>query len=54
MPIVFEEVTGEIAPEREASQPEAAAPSGGGDETAETVRRVIALMLEREHRLRVD
>jgi len=55
MPIVFEEVTGEIAPEREATQPEAAARPGSGDEDiAGTVRREIYLMCERERRLRAD
>ena len=55
MPIVFEEVTGEIAPEREPAQAEAPAASApDGDRFAEAVRREIHLMLEREHRLRAD
>jgi hypothetical protein len=55
MPIVFEEVTGEIAPEREATQAEVPAEhSPDGADTAETVRRELHLMRERERRLRAD
>ena len=55
MPIVFEEVRGEITPEREGAQAEAPAPpSPGGDEVAATVRREMWLMRERERRLRAD
>jgi hypothetical protein len=53
MPIVFEEVTGEIAPEREPPQDEAAPPTAG-ERIAETVRREIHLMVERARRLRAD
>ena len=54
MPIVFEEVTGEIAPERETAPAEAPEPSRGGEDAAETLRREICLMRERERRLRAD
>lgn len=56
MPIVFEEVTGEIASERETAQDEAPArPSAsGGEDATETLRREIGLMRERERRLRAD
>ena len=55
MPIVFEEVTGEIAPERAAAPAEAPSqPSTGGEDVAATVRREIYLMRERERRLRAD
>ena len=55
MPIVFEEVRGEITPERDAAQAEAAVPpSPGGEEVAATARREICLMRERERRLRAD
>jgi len=55
MPIVFEEVTGEIAPERgapdaeprDAQQPDAA-------DGAAAIRREVHLMRERERRLRAD
>jgi hypothetical protein len=55
MPIVFQDVTGEIAPERGAAQAEAPEPSSpsGGDST-ETIRRELDLMRERDLRLRVD
>jgi hypothetical protein len=55
MPIVFEEVTGEITPEREGAEAEAPeSPSPGGEEVAAAVRREIALTRERERRLRAD
>ena len=57
MPIVFEEVTGEIAPSREASSPESAASEGsgsGGEGTAQGVRDTLRLMQERERRLHTD
>jgi hypothetical protein len=54
MPIVFEEVTGEIAPEREPREPEpTGSPAAAGD-SSDNVRRVIALMLERDRRLHAD
>ena len=55
MPIVFEEVTGEITPDREPAP--AAAPSrpaSGGEDPAAVVRRELLLMRERERRLRAD
>jgi hypothetical protein len=55
VPIVFEEVTGEITPEREGAQTETpSSPAPGGEEIAATVRREICLMRERERRLRAD
>jgi hypothetical protein len=55
VPIVFEEVTGEIAPERAAAPADAPSqPSAGGDDVAATVRREIDLMRERERRVRAD
>ena len=55
MPIVFEEVTGEIAPERAAVPAESPSqPSTGGEDVAAIVRREISLMRERERRLRAD
>jgi hypothetical protein len=55
MPIVFEEVTGEIVPERGPAQAEARRESSPGDtEIGETVRREIYLMRERERRLHAD
>jgi hypothetical protein len=55
VPIVFEEVTGEITPEREGAQAETPSPpSPGGEEIAATVRREICLMRERERRLHAD
>jgi hypothetical protein len=55
MPIVFEEVTGEIVPERSAVQSEPAGESSrSGEDMAETVRREVCLMAERERRLRAD
>ena len=55
MPIVFEEVTGEIVPERGPAQAEAGGESPpGGTDVGETVRREIYLMRERERRLHAD
>ena len=55
MPIVFEEVRGEITPEREGAQAEAPGPpSSGGEDVSATVRREISLMRERERRLQAD
>ena len=55
MPIVFEEVTGEIVPERETTEPES--PDDGAtasDDLASRIRRECALLQEREHRVRAD
>jgi hypothetical protein len=58
MPIVFEEVTGEITPGREAATPEAHEPPSSSqqseDATARAVRETLCLLREREQRLRVD
>ena len=55
MPIVFEEVTGEIVPERSPAHAEAGGESAPADkDIAETVRREIYLMRERERRLHAD
>jgi|RhiMethySRZTD1v2_1073278.scaffolds.fasta_scaffold1525211_2 hypothetical protein len=55
MPIVFEEVTGEIVPERGPAQAEAGGESRPDDkDLGETVRREIYLMRERERRLHAD
>ena len=55
MPIVFEEVTGEITPERGAPQSETAAESSpGGENIGEIVRREMQLIGERQRRLRAD
>jgi len=55
VPIVFEEVTGEIAPERErrGAEREPEEPQGG-EHITETIRREMQLMLERQCRLRAD
>ena len=56
MPIVFEEVTGEITPGREAATPEAhepPSPENGGAAT-QAIRETLCLLREREQRLRVD
>ena len=57
MPIVFDEVTGEITPGREAATPEAhELPSSDqrNDATTEALRETLCLLRERELRLRVD
>ena len=54
MPIVFEEVTGEIVPERGPAQAEAGGESPPDKDIGETVRREIYLMRERERRLHAD
>jgi hypothetical protein len=57
MPIVFEEVTGEIVPSREAPGPESPAPAGnagGGNATAQVVRDMLRLMQERARRQHTD
>ena len=55
MPIVFEEVTGEIVPDRGPAQSDSGGESPASDEQiAETVRREIYLMRARERRLRAD
>jgi hypothetical protein len=55
MPIVFEEVTGEIVPERSPAHAEAGSESPpAGNDIGETVRHEIYLMRERERRLHAD
>lgn len=55
MPIIFEEVTGEIAPEPGASQEAPAPPAATGTEpSAELLRRMLHLIRERERRVRAD
>ena len=54
MPIVFEEVTGEIVPDRGAPEVDEGREGSRGEDVAETVRREIYLMRERERRLRAD
>ena len=56
MPIVFEEISGEIAPQRGAETPtqhEAPAPAENFD-PAELLRRELQRAREREHRLIAD
>ena len=55
MAIVFEEVTGEIVPERGPAQAEAGGESSPDDtDVGETVRREIYLMRERDRRVHAD
>jgi hypothetical protein len=55
MPIVFEEVTGEIVPERAAEPREAAEPEPArGDDGDDKLRRTLALIRERQRRLTAD
>ena len=55
MPIVFEEVTGEIAPERGSAHEEPPAESSSdGDQIAEKIRHEMRLLRERERRVRAD
>jgi hypothetical protein len=56
MPVVFEEITGEVAPERGAEAPQATPPAvpADGFDPAELMRRELQLMREREHRLVAD
>ncbi|MDB5904330.1 MAG: hypothetical protein JWM26_3208 [Betaproteobacteria bacterium] len=58
MSIVFEQIDSEIAPERGADAPTPDAASGGAAdkpaETADAVRRELALLSERRERLRAD
>jgi hypothetical protein len=55
MPIVFEEVTGEIAPERGAPPSETATGTAPGAENiGEAVRHEMQLIDERQRRLRAD
>ena len=55
MPIVFEEVTGEIVPEHGPAQAEARGESSPREtDIGETVRREIYLRRERERRLHAD
>jgi hypothetical protein len=55
MGIVFEEVTGEIVPDRGAAHSdERRESSPGGEDVAETVRREVYLMRERERRVAAD
>lgn len=54
MPIVFEEVTGEVAPERSASSGDAPAPAAELSDLREKMLRELALMHERQVRLFTD
>ena len=55
MAIVFEEVTGEIVPERPAIEVEPRDSQPAGSESpAAAIRREVQLMRERERRLRAD
>jgi hypothetical protein len=55
MPIVFEEVTGEIVPERPAEAPEGTeSRAPRGEDPAERLRRDLELMRERQQRLMAD
>jgi hypothetical protein len=57
MPIVFEEVTGEIAPSREAGPSESSqsgASGSKGDDVALAVRDALRLMQERARRQDTD
>jgi hypothetical protein len=57
MPIVFEQIDTEIAPERGVDMPEPNAKSGGADKpaaSADAVRRELALIDERRERLHAD
>jgi hypothetical protein len=57
MGIVFEEVTGEIAPGREAAAPDAHESSSSepdGQAAAQAVRETLSLLRERERRLHAD
>jgi hypothetical protein len=57
MGIVFEEVTGEITPAREAPVPDTHESSSSGHDgqgAAQAVRETLILLRERELRLRVD
>jgi len=55
MPIVFEEISGEIAPERatESAQPGGSSPAQDFD-PAELLRRELVLMRERQQRAIAD
>jgi hypothetical protein len=55
MPIVFEEVSGEIVPER-AAEPRDAAESSRvpGEDASERLRRDLEMMRERQQRLIAD
>lgn len=55
MPIVFEEVTGEISPDRNTPTETPAPPSATDAEpSAESLRRTLHLIRERELRVRAD
>lgn len=55
MPIVFEEVTGEIAPDTNApADTPAPAASPVTEPSADSTRRVLHLLHERERRVRAD
>ncbi len=55
MPIVFEDVTGEVAPERSAAAGGTSAPApDGADDLREKLLRELALLREREARLFTD
>jgi hypothetical protein len=57
LPIVFEQIDTEIAPERGTDTPQADASSGGADkpaENADSLRRELVLIAERRQRLHAD
>lgn len=56
MPIIFEEVTGEIVPDQAAATSDAGATRSHAQEesSVETLRRDLQLLREREQRLRAD
>jgi hypothetical protein len=55
MPIVFEEVTGEIVPERSVEPPDAAeSQAARPEDPSDTIRRTLELMRERQRRLMAD
>jgi hypothetical protein len=56
MPVVFDEISGEVSPERaseRSDRPQQPGPAGDSD-PAELLRRELQLLREREQRLIVD
>jgi hypothetical protein len=55
MPVIFDEISGEVAPERSGTAPEVPQqPATEGTDPAELMRRQLQLLFEREQRLRAD
>lgn len=54
MPIVFEEVTGEIVPEASSTPRDAEPRTPRGEDPSERLRRDLELMCERRQRLMAD